>query len=313
MKNIAELKAETIRKKLKILQQAGTFESKETIHSELLAYFLLKNRDFLKKFLNKAGYDFENLSGISSTTEKYHIDVLIENEEFVLVIENKYKDRNRTNQNNTSKKEDDKYIKDQLTRYETLIKEKYSKTPIFVYLRPFMHQLANKEWKKITYKDILNIIETIETNEELEAYKKILKEIYYPQEICISALEEYISFKDKNIDDERDDINGYSIEIPLKHLYPEYNSYIQFEHFEPVEKRGKIKINLLVKASDKTNKDSELLEIVSKKLKNKLKTSKNGEYEWVHEFICRNCNFTEELVRRKIKNSKLIEILKQKV
>ena len=36
------------------LEKSGLFDSRETIHSKALAYFLRKNPDFLKRILNNA-------------------------------------------------------------------------------------------------------------------------------------------------------------------------------------------------------------------------------------------------------------------
>lgn len=306
--NIINLNKNDINKKLTTLEHASAFESKETIHSELLAYFLLNESDFLKKFLELADYKAKNLQNITAKTEENHIDVIVENEEFVLIIENKYKDRNRTDKDSDNKENDNKHLKEQLKRYENLImRTKTSTRNVFVYLRPFMHDLNNKLWKTLTYKDVLNIIENTKTNNEFNRYKKILKKIYKPQEICISALKEVMSFDDKTIDDKRGDINGYSIEIPLKSFNSNYNSFVQFEHFEPTEKRGQITINLTVKKSIATDEDKKLLGKVAESLKQEI----NNEYEWVTETICKNYDFSEDLVKEKIKNSKIINTLAQ--
>lgn len=317
--NIAELNEKEINTILQKIKNATPFESKETIHSRIIAYFLLNQPEFLKQILGKLGYKAKNLQQISVKTEENHIDIMVENKDFVLVIENKYKDRNRENQNtNTTKKEDDRKLGEQLERYENLIMKKEFNTGkqcLFVYLRPFLHRLKNKNWKAFTYKDFLEILKTLNPDGLVNEYKDILEEIYKPQKICITALKEVLNFKEENIcvDDQREDINGYSIEIPLNNFNNKYNSFIQFEHFEPVEKRGKVTINLVVNEEYKTVDDKNLLETVSNKLKRKIKSSKQNEYKWVRESVCKNCDFSEEFVRKQIKNSRMIDIIKKEL
>ena len=229
-----------IKNELDILKQAKIFESKETTHSRILAYFLATKSDFSEKFLEKIGYKTKNINNINVLTEKDNMDIFFESEDFVLVIENKYKDRNRKKQNSYStKKEEDKNLKDQLKRYEKTIEDKYSnKKAIFVYLRPFLHKLDNKNWHALTYNEVLKILKNVNTDNELDEYKNILANIYKPQKICLSALKEVLNLTKSDIlvNDKRGDINGYSINIPLNNFNNKYKCFIEFEHFEKVKR-----------------------------------------------------------------------------
>ncbi len=289
--------------KLEELENAEKFNSKETNHSILIAYLLFNEHEFLEKFFDKIGLKTLNSTkDLIIQTEAKHIDILIKNEKSVVAIENKFKDRNREKENKTNSEHK------QLKRYEEYIEEKYQNVEKkFVYLRPFLHELDEdcKNWQTFTYKDILNILNSLKTNSELiNRYKKIIEKIYEPQAICISILKEILNLNDitdSNIDDNRGDINGYAIEIPLN---KEYESFLQIEHFDAIESRGKLTINLVVKTSAKTHKDEKLFNLVGN-------GTGNNEYEWVQEKICDNKEFSKEIVRDKILNSRIINILKQ--
>lgn len=298
--NIAELK--NIDNNLTLLENSKIFESKETKHSEIIAYFLYNTKEFLAKVLDKAGVSVNNLENLIIKTESdKRKDILVKNNEFVLVIENKYKDQNREYEARST----------QLEKYEKYIKEHYpDKQQILIYLRPFMHELTEncKNWKQFTYKDIWEILNTIEPNSELERYKQIIAKIYEPQKICISAIKEILNLDNTNIqpDDARGDINGCSIEIPL--LNTDYRSFLQIEYSSPTEKNGCLSINLTAKITDMTDKDKILLETVKNAGVN---CDRNNDYEWITEIICDNTHLTRETVEEKLKNSKIIKAVKQ--
>lgn len=181
----------------------------------------------------------------------------------------------------------------------------------YIYLRPFQHELEEglEKWKTMTYQDLLNILNTIiEKDEYLERYKKIIEKIYEPQTICILALKEVFNINDEaiNIDNVRGDINGYSVQISLS---SEYGSFLEVEHNDSVEKKGKITICLTVKKEDKTGKDNELFEIL-KNCKNLIYSNKDN-YEYVSEEIGNINKYSSEYIKEKIENSKIVSLLNQ--
>lgn len=299
-----------INEELQELENAEIFKSKETAHSMAIAYLLLKEPEFLEKFFDKIGLSILNIEkNLIIQTEANHIDILIKNEKSVVAIENKYKDRCRKNDNETDSESD------QLKRYEEYIKDKYQNIEKgFIYLRPFQHKLDEdyKNWKSLTYKNILNILNNLKTSsEEIDRYKKIIERIYELQEICKNILKEVLNLDNSNsveIDDERGDINGYAIRIPLR---GDYTSFLELEHPYPFcDYRDKVTINLTVKKSDITKCDDNLLKNVrDEQGRKRLNGDKN--YTWCSEEICKNNDFSEEIVREKLQNSKIIETLKK--
>ncbi len=301
---------ENINKELEILENAAISNSNEDTHSMVLAYLLLNEPDFLEVIFNKMGLNTLNLQkNLTVRTEENNTDILIKNDSSVLVIENKYKDRCRENKNDNTTS-----LKKQLIRYQQYAADTYpNQNRRFMYLRPFQHELDEdcKNWQTFKYKDILTILNNLKTNSEtVNRYKKILEKIYEPQTICVSALKEILNLNNTNsinIDDERGDINGYAIEI---HLNSNYNSFLELAFPYPFcDKVKNVTINLTVKESDETFNDIELLESLNKS--HYSITCKYG-YEWAEEFICKNTNFSEEVIKEKLKNSKIISILKQK-
>lgn len=300
--NLVEL--DNIENELNELESLAPYESRENTHSKIIAYILRNNCEFLNKILEIA--EIKNIKDI--TTQKLFIgtetdnrkDIEIKSDNFVIVIENKYKDRNR---------------KKQLQNYKKYIDKKYSTLEKgFIYLRPFQHELSKEfnYWKTMTYKDILNILYTLKANNEyLQRYKKIIEKIYEPQTICILALKEILDFKDKaiNIDNARGDINGYSIEI---HLNSKYGSFLEVAHSDTVEKKGQIKICLTIKKENKTQSDSELFEILLKEKDLDNDKGKNEDYEYIIEKICSMKEYSPEFIKEKVKNSKIVKLLKQK-
>ena len=294
------------------LEKSGLFDSRETIHSKALAYFLRKNPDFLKRILNNA--DIYNYEKADMPVVNHEVDgrkdIEIKNNKFVLVIENKYKDRNRN---------------EQLEKYENDIEEKYPKLERkFIYLRPFMHKLSDncRNWKQYTYKEIKNFLqETLPINGPEKSYaqryiKIIENQVYGMQKFCMDCLTKILKYENKTnfAEDDRDDIDGWSIQVPVKELLDEkYNSFLQIEYFSPFEKfKGKLKINLAVEKIKKTKYDDILLKKVRDALGYK-RLQGDKTYTWCCEGICQNKddNFSEEVIREKLKNSRIISILKQ--
>lgn len=299
-----------IEENLQKLENLEYSQSNENAHSKVLAYFLRNNLDFLKVILEKAGInDYANIN-IENLEINPEIDgrkdVEIKSNDFILIIENKYKNREQVYKNEVQK---------QLEKYENDIKRKY---PLlkkgFIYLRPFQYKLDEnrKNWKSLTYKDILNILNSLKTsNEHIDRYKKIIERIYKPQEICKTILKEVLNLDNSNsveIDDERGDINGYAIRIPLS---GDYNSFLELEHPYPFcDYRDKVTINLTVKKLDITECEDKLLKNVrDEQGRKRLNGDKN--YTWCSEEICKNKDFSEEIVREKLQNSKIIETLKK--
>ena len=221
-----------------------------------------------------------------------------------VVIENKYKDRDRKNKNEPK----------QLKKYENYINLHYQTFDKgFIYLRPFQHELDEKykNWKTITYKDILDILYTLEADDEyLKRYKKIIEKIYEPQKIFILALKEILGFSDNAIivDNNRGDINGYAVEI---HLSGKYGSFLEVAHKNAVEKYGEIAIYLTVKNENKTQSDNELFEILLKENLDKDKYE-NIYYDHFKESICSTKDYSPELIKEKFKDSKIVKLLKTK-
>lgn len=246
-----------IKDELEKLENAEIFNSNETTHSMVIAYLLLNEPEFLEKFFNEIGLDTLNfVKKPIIQTEANHIDILIRNENSIVVIENKYKDRGREDKGNTGL-----YCK-QLKKYENYIEKKYPQKDYpdlekrFIYLRPFQHKLDEdcKNWCPFTYKTILKILNTLNiSSEPIDRYKKIIKKIYEPQEICKTILKEILNLNDTNsikIDDERGDINGYAIRISLDW---KYKSFIEIEHHWPFDKNKVMTINLTVKNRKRPN------------------------------------------------------------
>ncbi len=219
-----------------------------------------------------------------------------------VVIENKYKDRDRKNKNEPK----------QLEKYENYINLHYQTFDKgFIYLRPFQHELDEKykNWKTMTYKDILDILYTLKADDEyLRRYKKIIEKIYETQTICILALKEILGFSDNAIivDNVRGDINGYAVEI---HLGGKYGSFLEVAHENPIYKNEKIEICLTVKKENKTQSDDELFEILNN---NQNKKENNENYEYITEKICSIKDYSPELIKEKFENSKIVKLLKQK-
>lgn len=297
-----------IEENLQKLENLEYFQSNENAHSKVLAYFLRNNSDFLKAILEKAGInDCENVN-IDNLEINPEIDgrkdVEIKSNDFILIIENKYKDREQEYKNEVQK---------QLEKYENDIKRKY---PLlkkgFIYLRPFQYTLDEnrKNWKSLTYKDILNILNSLKTsNEHIDRYKKIIERIYEPQEVCKNVLKDILNINNTNsieIDNERGDINGYSIRIPLG---GDYKSFLEIEHPSPFDKFQYVTINLTVKKSEKTFKDIELLECL-KKLKCEFMC--DDGYKWAKETICHNTDFSKQIIKEKLQRTKIIDELKKK-
>lgn len=289
---------------LEDLENTEIFNSKETVHSKITAYLLLKEPEFLEKFFNKIGLNTLNTEkNPIIKTEVNHIDILIKSENSIVVIENKFKDRNRKKQNKTNSEPN------QLIRYMKYIEEKYKNfEKRFIYLRPFQHKLDEncKNWKCLTYKDILNILNSLKTdNEQINRYKKIIEKIYEPQEVCKNVLKDILNINNSNsieIDNERDDINGYAIRISLS---GEYRSFLEIEHPSPFSKSQCVTMNLTVKKADMTKNDNELLINLGEE------TLPDNDYVWCSEKICKNKDFSEGAVRKKLQNSKIIEALKK--
>lgn len=293
---------ENIENELSELESIERYKSRENIHSKVIAYILKNNRKFLNKILEIAGIKIKDIKldnvFIAAETDNRK-DIEIKGDNFIVVIENKYKDRNR---------------KGQLEKYEEYINTHYQTFEKgFIYLRPFQHELSTKlkNWKSITYKDILDILYTIKTDDEyLKRYKKIIEKIYEPQTICILALKEILDLSDNAIivDNVRGDINGYAVEI---HLGGKYGSFLEVAHENPIHKNEKIEICLTVKKENKTQSDDELFEIL---LKENLDNDKdeNEDYKYVTENICPMKDYSPELIKEKFENSKIVKLLKQK-
>lgn len=291
---------ENIENELSELEGLKLYESRENTHSKVIAYILKNNREFLNKILEIAGIKIKDINldnvFIAAETDNRK-DIEIKGDNFVVVIENKYKDRNR---------------RGQLEKYEKYICEQYDNFEKgFIYLRPFQHELSAKlkNWKSITYKDILDILYTLEADDEyLKRYKKIIEKIYETQTICILALKEILGFSDNAIivDNVRGDINGYAVEI---HLGGKYGSFLEVAHSNTVEKKGEIEIYLTVKKENKTQSDNELFEILNN---NQNKKENNENYEYITEKICSIKDYSPELIKEKFENSKIVKLLKQK-
>lgn len=293
---------ENIENELSELEGLKLYESRENTHSKVIAYILKNNCEFLNKILEIAGIKIKDINldnvFIAAETDNRK-DIEIKSDNFIVVIENKYKDRNR---------------RGQLEKYEKYICEQYDNFEKgFIYLRPFQHELSAKlkNWKSITYKDILDILYTLEADDEyLKRYKKIIEKIYETQTICILALKEILGFSDNAIivDNVRGDINGYAVEI---HLGGKYGSFLEVAHSNTVEKKGEIEIYLTVKKENKTQSDNELFEIL---LKENLDNDKdeNEDYKYITEKICSIKDYSPELIKEKFENSKIVKLLKQK-
>lgn len=292
---------ENIENELSELEGLKLYESRENTHSKVIAYILKNNYEFLNKILEIAGIknikdiNLDNVFIAAETDNRKDIEIKSDN--FVVVIENKYKDRNR---------------RGQLEKYEKYICEQYDNFEKgFIYLRPFQHELSAKlkNWKSITYKDILDILYTLKADDEyLRRYKKIIEKIYETQTICILALKEILGFSDNAIivDNVRGDINGYAVEI---HLGGKYGSFLEVAHENPINKNEKIEICLTVKNENKTQSDNELFEILNN---NQNKKENNENYEYITEKICSIKDYSPELIKEKFENSKIVKLLKQK-
>lgn len=291
---------ENIENELSELEGLKLYESRENTHSKVIAYILKNNCEFLNKILEIAGIKIKDINldnvFIAAETDNRK-DIEIKGDNFVVVIENKYKDRNR---------------RGQLEKYEKYICEQYDNFEKgFIYLRPFQHELSAKlkNWKSITYKDILDILYTLKADDEyLRRYKKIIEKIYETQTICILALKEILGFSDNAIivDNVRGDINGYAVEI---HLGGKYGSFLEVAHENPINKNEKIEICLTVKKENKTQSDNELFEILNN---NQNKKENNENYEYITEKICSIKDYSPELIKEKFENSKIVKLLKQK-
>lgn len=291
---------ENIENELSELEGLKLYESRENTHSKVIAYILKNNCEFLNKILEIVGIKIKDINldnvFIAAETDNRK-DIEIKGDNFVVVIENKYKDRNR---------------RGQLEKYEKYICEQYDNFEKgFIYLRPFQHELSAKlkNWKSITYKDILDILYTLEADDEyLKRYKKIIEKIYETQTICILALKEILGFSDNAIivDNVRGDINGYAVEI---HLGGKYGSFLEVAHENPINKNEKIEICLTVKNENKTQSDNELFEILNN---NQNKKENNENYEYITEKICSIKDYSPELIKEKFENSKIVKLLKQK-
>lgn len=291
---------ENIENELSELEGLKLYESRENTHSKVIAYILKNNCEFLNKILEIAGIKIKDINldnvFIAAETDNRK-DIEIKGDNFVVVIENKYKDRNR---------------RGQLEKYEKYICEQYDNFGKgFIYLRPFQHELSAKlkNWKSITYKDILDILYTLKADDEyLKRYKKIIEKIYETQTICILALKEILGFSDNAIivDNVRGDINGYAVEI---HLGGKYGSFLEVAHENPIYKNEKIEICLTVKNENKTQSDNELFEILNN---NQNKKENNENYEYITEKICSIKDYSPELIKEKFENSKIVKLLKQK-
>lgn len=291
---------ENIENELSELEGLKLYESRENTHSKVIAYILKNNCEFLNKILEIAGIKIKDINldnvFIAAETDNRK-DIEIKGDNFVVVIENKYKDRNR---------------RGQLEKYEKYICEQYDNFEKgFIYLRPFQHELSAKlkNWKSITYKDILDILYTLKADDEyLRRYKKIIEKIYETQTICILALKEILGFSDNAIivDNVRGDINGYAVEI---HLGGKYGSFLEVAHENPINKNEKIEICLTVKNENKTQSDNELFEILNN---NQNKKENNENYEYITEKICSIKDYSPELIKEKFENSKIVKLLKQK-
>lgn len=296
---------------LQTLENLGQLESREPVHSRVLAYFLRNNFDFLKKILNDVGINnYENIN-IDIPNINHEIDgrkdIEIKNDKFVLVIENKYKDRNRSEQL-------ENYEKDINNKYPDLEKK-------FIYLRPFMHKLDDscKNWTQYTYKKIKNFLqETISEEEPQKAYTHryiniIENQIYGMQKYCIECLADILEYKNKinSPEDNREDIDGWSVSIPVNELLNgEYSSFLEIEHSSPFEKsKGELKINLTMEKSNKTENDDILLKKIQFAHGYKI-LSDDKNYIWCSEEICKNKDFSKEIAGEKLKNSKIIGVLK---
>ena len=306
--NLAEIN--NIESELSVLEDSERYESKENDHSKVIAYILKNNREFLNKILEIAG--IKNIKDINldnlfiATEADNRIDIEIKGDNFVVVIENKYKNRENENKDINEPKQLEKYENYINLHYQTFDKG-------FIYLRPFQHELDEKykNWKTMTYKNILDILYTLKTDDEyLKRYKKIIEKIYEPQKIFILALKEMLGFSDNAIivDNNRGDINGYAIEI---HLGGKYGSFLEVAHKNAVEKYGEIAIYLTVKNENKTQYDNELFEILSKENLDK-DDYENIYYDYIKESICTTKDYSPELIKEKFKDSKIVKLLKQK-
>ena len=283
------------------LEKASLYESNENTHSKILAYFFKTKQDFLKQILEKAEIHTKNYNVDVETEKDERKDILIKNNDFVLVIENKYKDRNR---------------KDQLEKYEKYINQQYQQ-PIkkFIYLRPFMHNINAEypNWIPMTYKDILNILNNIKADKDIDRYKKIIEnKIYGTQDLCIECLTKILKIDNTklHIENSRGDINGYSIEYYLNNGY---KSFLQIEQGSPIEQKKndtKLTINLTVNTNEKTIKDIELFKKLDS-INTNINKFENKDYEWYEEEICKNEDLSPEIVQDKIKNSIIINIIKE--
>ena len=306
--NIAEIK--NIENELSELEGLKLYESRENTHSKVIAYILKNNREFLNKILEIAG--IKNIKDINldnlfiATEADNRIDIEIKGDNFVVVIENKYKNRENENKDKNEPKQLEKYENYINLHYQTFDKG-------FIYLRPFQHELDEKykNWKTMTYKNILDILYTLKADDEyLRRYKKIIEKIYETQTICILALKEILGFSDNAIivDNVRGDINGYAVEI---HLGGKYGSFLEVAHENPIYKNEKIEICLTVKNENKTQSDNELFEILLKEnLDND--NDKNKYYKYITEKICSIKDYSPELIKEKFENSKIVKLLKQK-
>ena len=298
---------ENIENELSGLASIERYKSRENDHSKVIAYILKNNLEFLNKILEIAGIETKdkNLDNVFIAAETDNRkDIEIKGDNFIVVIENKYKNRENENEDKNEPKQLEKYENYINLHYQTFDKG-------FIYLRPFQHKLDEKykNWKTMTYKDILDILYTLKADDEyLKRYKKIIEKIYEPQKIFILALKEMLGFSDNAIivDNVRGDINGYAIEI---HLGGKYGSFLEVAHEDAVEKYGKIAIYLTVKKENKTQSDNELFEILNN---NQNKKENNENYEYITEKICSIKDYSPELIKEKFENSKIVKLLKQK-
>lgn len=188
-----------LKEKLKNAEENNIFkilnlQNYEIRHSRYLTWLLDPNQPhglgtaFLEKLFKKLGVKDDSISFNHievyteypvPTDEKYkkkgYIDILIEADDFVCVIENKYGSREHDKQCKRYKKfvVDNKYGK-----FE-------NKTPIFIYLDIFTSQSANEleGYKIVTYKTILEILNEFEIkdnfhNQVLAQYRNIIEVNY---------------------------------------------------------------------------------------------------------------------------------------
>ena len=89
---------ENIENELSELESIERYKSRENIHSKVIAYILKNNRKFLNKILEIAGIKIKDIKldnvFIAAETDNRK-DIEIKGDNFIVVIENKYKDRNR--------------------------------------------------------------------------------------------------------------------------------------------------------------------------------------------------------------------------